>query len=760
MSREELAPEVEIQLSRDLGLLDVTMIGIGGMIGAGIFVLMGSASRVAGSAAIVGLALNGLVALITALSYAELGSAYPAAGSVYIWAREGLPPPAGFFGGWVSWIAATIACSLYAVGFGSFFVFALGPDVTGVLQGYPDWLLDLLVKVVAVVVILIFVSINYYGVETTGKTESVLTALKVAILAVFVLGGLVAIAGDPGILNRFAEDFLGQNFSNVFLAMGLTLIAFQGYEIIAQSGEEVKNPKRNIPRAIFVSIGVVVLLYVLIFFVSYSHLADAGPGDPELAMIRAADGLIPVGGSALMLAGGFLATTSALNATVYSSSRVSFAMGRDGTIPHKLGKVHPLRRTPSNAVLISGLVIGIMAATLPIEEIAASASVMFLLLFTLANASVISLRRKRPDMDRGFKVPLVPFVPLMGIILNLCLAAYVWFFPALEGDIGPGQIAWYVAMIWILVGLAIHYPTGGRREITEISPARRMEVLEVLSKGTAKIDRKKYRVMVPIKGPEDIPLVDFGASLARDREGELTILNVFEVPKATPLKSVGFGEVQNAIRDMGRLEKSARKKEIKVHALLKISHDVYEAIVGTIEEQDVNLIILGWTGGPPSHRRIFGTNIDYLVQKAPSDVIVFKARGIAERLKNILILAGHEWHASYAAELAATIAKRHEASVTVLGVVTDETKRDLDQKALERLVGICGQIGVKARKTLITSRDYVGSVVAESERHDLLVMGASAYWPLTKYVFGPIRDNIAARTRTPILMLRKVRDTK
>ncbi|MFQ6106515.1 MAG: amino acid permease [Thermoplasmata archaeon] len=759
MSGEEPTPEVEIRLSRDLGLLDVTMIGIGGMIGAGIFVLMGSASRVAGSAAIVGLALNGVVALITALSYAELGSAYPAAGSVYIWAREGLPPPAGFFSGWVSWIAATIACSLYAVGFGSFLVFALGPDVTGILQGYPAWSMDLLVKAIAVVVVLLFVFINYYGVETTGKTESLLTAMKVVILAIFVLGGFIAIFGEPGILNRFAQDFMGQNFSSVFLAMGLTLIAFQGYEIVAQSGEEVKNPKKNIPRAIFISIGVVVILYMLVFFVSYNHLADVGPGDPELAMIRAANGIIPVGGTALMLAGGFLATTSALNATVYSSSRVSFAMGRDGTIPHKFGKIHRLRRTPSNAVLMSGLVIGLMAATLPIEEIAASASVMYLLLFTLANASVITLRKKRPNLDRGFRVPFVPYVPLIGMILNVSLAAYVWFFPALGGGLGPGQIAWYVAVTWILVGLAIHYPTGGRREITEIKPAHRVEVLEVLSKGTAKIDKKKYRVMVPIKGPEDVPLVDFGASLARDRNGELTILSVFEVPKATPLKSVGFGQVSTLIKDMGRLEKSAIKKDVKVHALLKISHDVYEAIVRTIEDEDVNLIVLGWTGGPPSHRRIFGTNIDYLVQRAPSDVLVFKFRGMTERLESILLLAGHEWHASHAAELAVSIAKQFGATITVLGVAADETKRDLDRRAVERLQKVCQERGVAAERRLIVSRDYVRSVVDESRKHDLLVMGASAYWPLKKYVFGPIRDDIAARTETPILMLRKVKPT-
>jgi amino acid transporter/nucleotide-binding universal stress UspA family protein len=751
MNKEEATPEVEIQLSRDLGLLDVTMIGIGGMIGAGIFVLMGSASSVAGSAAIIALALNGLVALITALSYAELGSAFPAAGSVYIWAKEGLPPPAGFFSGWTSWIAATIACSLYAVGFGSFAVFAL--DEAGIIQNHPDWLL----KVIAILIVLTFVFINYFGVETTGKTESWLTAAKVGILAVFVLGGFIAILGDPARLDVFINDFVGQSASSVFLAMGLMLIAFQGFEIIAQSGEEVKNPKRNIPRAIFISIGVVVLLYVLTFFVFYKDLVNVGTDSPELAMIRAADGIIPMTGSYLMLAGGFLATTSALNATVYSSSRVSFAMGRDGMIPHKLGKIHRARRTPSNAVLTSGLIIGLMAVLLPIEEIAASASVMFLLLFTLANASVISLRKKRPDLDRGFKVPFVPIVPLIGIVLNVSLAAYIWFLNPLEGPLGPGKIAWYVALTWILLGLVVHYPTGGRREITEIKPARRVEVLEILSEGTAKIDKRKYRVMVPIKGPQDLPLVDMGASLASQKDGELTILNVFEVPKATPLKSVGFSKVSDSIKEMGRLEKAAKRKDIKVHALLKISHDVYDAILRTVENEDVNLIVLGWTGGPPSHIRVFGTNIDYLVQKAPSDVVVFKFKDMPEKLKSIVLLAGHEWHASHAAEMAISIAKRHGAKITVLGVVTDASKRRLDERAVDRLLAICREGGVEVEKKTLTSREYVRTVVEEAGKHDLLVMGASAYWPLKKYVLGPIRDDIAARTKTPILMLRKVK---
>jgi amino acid transporter len=261
------ASGVEVELKRDLGLFDITMIGIGAMIGAGIFVLLGSAAGVAGPAAILAIIFNGCVTAITALAYAELGSAFPEAGGGYIWAKEGLPPPSGFLSGWMSWVATITACSLYAVGFGSFIAFIFTPEVSGISLGIDKFILS---KVFAVVILLFFIFVNFWGAKTMGKTEGTITIAKIVVLGTFSLFGIIRMVQEPSLAGKFISDFMPFGFEGVILAMGLTFVAFEGYEIIAQSGEEVKNPKKNIPRAIFLSIGVVVIIYVLVFIVAFS----------------------------------------------------------------------------------------------------------------------------------------------------------------------------------------------------------------------------------------------------------------------------------------------------------------------------------------------------------------------------------------------------------------------------------------------------------------------------------------------------------
>ncbi|MFQ6060404.1 MAG: APC family permease, partial [Thermoplasmata archaeon] len=514
MARNE-ETRVEITLTRDLSLFDITMIGIGAMIGAGVFVLMGAAKAVASSAAIIALILNGFVTLITAMAYAELGSCFPEAGGGYLWAREGLPAPAGFLSGWMSWTAHMIACSLYAVGFGGFVSYLLIEQF-----GLANLDFFLLTKIIAILVVLFFTFINYWGVQTTGRTESIITTSKIVVLGAFVVLGFVAYAMNPSLGEKFIMQFFDRGAGTIFLAMALTFVAFEGYEIIAQSGEEVKNPKKNIPRAIFISIAVPVILYALVFYVAFPELGGAS----ETAMLKAGLNLLGYPGFVLMVVGGLLSTTSALNATIYSSSRVSFAMGRDKVIPTALGRVDEKRRTPATAVIVSGGFIALMSLTPAIEQIAAAADIMFLLLFTIANACVITLRKKRPDLDRGFRVPLVPFLPVVGILLNLALAAAIWFLFQAEGVLGHGQIAWYLALAWIVAGLAIHYPTGGRRAIAEIGVEKRKELMELISMEESKVDRKVYRVLVPLADLENEDLVRFGAIIARERGGELALM--------------------------------------------------------------------------------------------------------------------------------------------------------------------------------------------------------------------------------------------
>ncbi|MCA9923585.1 MAG: amino acid permease, partial [Anaerolineales bacterium] len=348
----------EITLSRTLGLVDITMIGVGAMIGAGIFVLTGIAAGEAGPALVLAFLLNGIVTTFTALSYAELGSAYPEAGGGYLWVKEGLGGTQGFLAGWMSWFAHAVACSLYGLGFGRFAVEILGLFAPGIHEHATVWTLVFMFVIVA-----LFAYINFRGASETGLVGNVVTIAKVIILGVFIAFGVAAMLQRPD-LNVFTESFLPHGISGVFVAMGLTFIAFEGYEIIAQSGEEVKDPKKNVPKAIFLSLIIVVIIYVLVAVVAigavvvpaaagnipvWDYLAEA----KEVAIVRAAEQIMGGWGGILILISGLASTMSALNATIYSSSRVSFAMGRDNNLPAIFGRIHAKMKTPYWAVTIS-----------------------------------------------------------------------------------------------------------------------------------------------------------------------------------------------------------------------------------------------------------------------------------------------------------------------------------------------------------------------------------------------------------------------
>jgi APA family basic amino acid/polyamine antiporter len=252
----------KVTLSRDLGLFTITMIGVGGMIGAGIFVLTGIAAGIAGPALVLVFFLNGLITVLTALSYAELGSAFPEAGGGYLWVKEGLGGVQGFLAGWMSWFAHAVAGSLYALGFGRFaaelWIMAGLPHF-----GWPEsQLIQSLTLGLMTLVIITFTFINYRGASETGTVGNIVTLTKIGILGLFVLFGLVAMLRTDAWHVRFTSEFMPHGFSGVLQAMGLTFIAFEGYEIIAQSGEEVKNPKRSIPRAIFSAILIAVVIYL------------------------------------------------------------------------------------------------------------------------------------------------------------------------------------------------------------------------------------------------------------------------------------------------------------------------------------------------------------------------------------------------------------------------------------------------------------------------------------------------------------------
>lgn len=735
-----------VTLSRNLNLFTITMIGIGGMIGAGIFVLTGIAAGVAGPALILAFALNGITTSFTAMSYAELGSAYPEAGGSYLWVKEGLGGAQGFLAGWMSWSAAASAGALYALGFGRF------SSEIWVISGLPTLGLSIeqMTLIFMTLIILLFTFINYLGASETGTIGNVVTLAKIVILGLFVFFGLVVMLQTDG-WRQISGDFLPNGAVAVFAAMGVTFVAFEGYEIIVQSGEEVINPKRNIPRAIFLAIGVAVTIYLLVSIVA---LGATVPPDgmkvyeylglqKEVAVVETARQTFPLGiGAIVLLISGLVSTMSALNATTYSSSRVSFAMGRDHNLPHLLSQVHPKRLTPHWAVIFSGGFMLLISWLLPIEDVAAAAGILFLLLFLQVNVVVMRLRLKLPDMERGFRVPLFPLIPILGIVLNALLAIYLFTF---------SPLAWYVAAGWIVVGLLAYYIYFSR--IEEIEKPKEILLEEVLVS-------RQYSVLIPVATSEQARILGkIGSVLARANEGEILALHVVRVPYQLTLGD-GRSQLKHGRPYLETVIEQAKTHDVPVHTMIRLGRQVADAVRKTAMENASDLILLGWPGYTNTAGRLYGSVIDPIVDDPPCDIALVRYRE-QRPIRSIFVPISGGPNSRRVVRTAVNMAKMGEEGPAVVNLmhivplgsgtrerirtnqIFDYALEGIDYPHIERNI-------VEGSNVLDTILDS-----AENCECDLIVIG-SANEPLFRNLLvGNVADQVANRAKVTVIVVKR-----
>jgi amino acid transporter/nucleotide-binding universal stress UspA family protein len=734
---------VKVALTRDLRLFDITMIGVGAMIGAGIFVLTGLAAGQAGPALLLAFFLNGLVALFTAASYAELGAAFPEAGGGYAWVREGLSTYFGFLSGWMSWFAQAIACSLYSLGFGSFAARLLTlADVS--ICNCPESTMALSLAVLAAA---LFTVINYRGAAETGRIGSFLTLSKVAILLVLIAFGAKALLNRPNWGAEFTP-FLPMGIVGVFTAMGLTAIAFEGYEVVTQSGEEAIDPQRNIPRAIFISIGVVVVVYLAVASVLLGAI-DAPNGVPtwrflgehaEQAVVEAADQLIPYG-KVLLLIGGLMSTLSALNATLYSSSRISFAMGRNRDLPDIFGYVHPRRHTPHWAVIFSGALVILMALLLPIQDVASAASIMFMLLFVMVNISVITLRR-RSDVERSFKVPLMPLLPLLGIGSQLFLSVHLF-------TLSP--MAWYTTLIWIGLGTAFYAIYAARApEMIEPVPIIHEEIVAVAG----------YSVLIPVAGPAQARMLgNLGSAVAKDKDGEVFALHVVRVPRQLNI-SDGRYFLKQGKPILEAVIEEAQRRDVPVHTMIRLGRTTPSAIVKTARERGTDLMILSWPGYTETPEAAFGSVIDLVAANPPCDLAVVRFRK-KEPLRRILVATAGGPHAELAIEIAISQARQYRAEageaseITLLHVVPEEADDVAISRAERMLDTMASHHDYPLSQKIVRADDVVRGIVQESEKHNLLLIGATGEGLFEQRLLGSIPQRVAREAATTVTMTKR-----
>ncbi|MBU4494801.1 MAG: amino acid permease [Acidobacteria bacterium] len=746
------------ELARDMGLMHVTMIGVGAMIGAGIFVLTGLAAGIAGPALLLVFLFNGLVTGLTAMAYAELGSCFPEAGGGYLWVKEALPQPSGFLSGWISWFAHAVACSLYAIAFGTFALDLMnmaGLDLAHWLPGIGGYHShEVAAKLLAVMIVLLFVYINYRGAKEAGQAETFVTIIKIVVIALFIVFGLVAIFSgktpEPW-QNQFG-GFFQKGPMGIIIAMGLTFIAFEGYEIIAQCGEEVKNPKRNIPRSIFLSLIIVVPIYLLVAFVALGAVTPEG-GMPswmylgqkgEMAMIEAAEHFM-MGklGRIIFLVGGLFSTMSALNATIYSSSRVSFAMGRDHNLPGLFAKIHPKKRTPHLAVFFSGVLIIFMAALFPIEDIASATDAMFLLLFIFVNLAVINLRKNRPDLDRGFKVPLFPYIPIIATILNLGLAVFLFFYRPLGV---------YISVGYILLGIVIFYGYSRKREFkAKAVPVIHTEQPVFLPTPC------HFHVLVPIANEASVEsLMRMAVRIARSKNADITVLNVIRVPAQLP-PSEGRKFLGGARALLEKAIAVAETESIPVYSVVKVTHNVPKAIIETCQERKIDLMILGWEGKISAHNRVFGTILDEIILNTTTDIaMICKPPAEAFAIDRILIPVSTIRYAVLSFQMAEALTSGSAIPITLLHITSTDNSAEIHQKFEEELRKREKELNTERYEIIIKKADSVAdAVMNETREKDLIIMGTPEEGLVRRALFGDFPAMVAKNLNIPLILTKK-----
>ncbi len=738
----------EVTFSRDLGLFDATMIGVGAMIGAGIFVLTGIASGVAGPGALLAFILNGFVTLLTALSYAELASTYPESGGGYSYIRKAFPGAVGFVSGWMLWFCYVIACSLYALGFGSYFwefIHSYFPLLSAAVFGLlgEEIPLTLVTLFIGVAVI----AINMRGTALTGKVENLLTVAKMVILAIFIFYGLKQILNIPTPAVSSFRPFLPNGFSGVVLAMGLTFIAFEGYDLIATVAEEIKQPKKTIPRATLISLSVTVVFYLLIVVVCIGAIQpETGTSweflgrYQETAFVKAAENFMPSFGVVLIIVGGLLSTLSALNATVLASSRVAFSMGRDKMLPVALGAIHETRRTPHIAVGVTGVLLLIMAMLFPIHIIGSAASVMFLLTFSLVNLSLISLRRQFPEVKAGFRVPFYPVTPIVAIVLNLVLAVYQYKFD---------PFSWYIAVAWLLVGIFIYFV-----HFEKVTAPEMPQVLEVgLPKETPEYD---YRILIPLHNPDHvIPLMKLAVPIAKAHNGEIIALGVIDVPQSLPIHE-GMRFVHHKTPLLKQALQYGKTAQVPTRSALRIAHRVYDGILRTAEAEKASLILMGWKGHTTRRDRIIGEVTDKVVNHAPCDLITVKLEGDLS-LERILIPTAGGFHAALAAQFAAIYQEEYGTQVTSCYVVPRGATQEVRESAydwIEKTVQET-ELDSNVRRTLIESEKVASGLARAGGNYDLIILGVSEEGLFSSVIFGELPEKVARYARVPVMMVKR-----
>ncbi|MEF8882578.1 MAG: amino acid permease [Halapricum sp.] len=734
--------ESDTELAKDLGLVSALTIGIGTMIGAGIFVLPGVAAQEAGPIVVISFVIGGVIAMVNALSISEIGTAMPKAGGGYYYVNRSLGPVFGSIAGMGDWMGLAFASAFYSIGFGQYLT-TLAP-LPGVL-----FLND--IQIGALIAGTVFVVVNYIGAKETGNVQTIIVTILLAILTVLAAVGIFSF--DWGTL--VSEGGVApMGYGELLPGTALVFVSFLGYAKIATVGEELKNPGKNLPRAIIGSVAIVTVIYAILVglmvgIVPWPELSQEAPV-AQVAETVFPESVLGVGGVAAaaataMTLGALLATASSANASILASARINFAMGRDRIVTDWLNEIHPDYATPYRSIVLTGGMIIVFIAALgqDIETLAKAASVLHLVVYALMNVALIVFREFDPDYEPQFRVPLYPITPAVGAVLSLGLVA---FMDPKEILISGGFVVF--ALVWYFVYARTYTPREGvlskhvRSEESDVPDSVVSAANAVAPNGS-----EGPTIMVALANPQtEKSLMQLGCAMASARDGRLLATHVVTVPDQTTLARAREEHVERASAQLlEQAREDAGGYDVPVETLSILSHRGFTELFDAAREHDVDTLVMGH-GKHLAEGRAERT-IDELAHDLPCDVLVLD--GDRFEADQVLVPTAGGPSSELSAAIAAALRDQADAAVTLLHVADDESEgRAFLQEWAETH-------DLDDARTVVETGAFGDVLERHARDATLIVVGATEEGLLSRLIGGSLVFETLEEIDVPVLLAEK-----
>ncbi|WP_020668266.1 amino acid permease [Amycolatopsis nigrescens] len=449
-----------VGLKRVMGTWQLTALSLGGLVGAGVFSLSGVvANQLAGPGVIISFVLAVLASAAAALCYAEFTSLIPKAGSAYTYAYAVLGELVGWLIGWDLLLEYTAIVAVVAIGVSGYFSYLvqqLGFDLPSWMLGAPGTGAGHKIDLFAVLMCLLLAWVLNRGAKSSARVETALVVMKIVLVLVVVVAGAFHIKGGN------YSPFLPFGLGGAVTGAATAFFAVYGYDAMSAAAEETADARKAMPKAILLSLGIATVIYVLVCVVllgmqNYRDIDTQSPFSSALAAV----GLPSL--AIVVAVGAVLGITTSMFANMLAVTRVWFAMSRDGLLPKWFAKTHPVRKVPSRVTWIVGVVSAVIAGLLPIREAAELTNIGILAAFMVVSIAVVVLRRRQPDLPRGFRCPWIPLVPAVGVAFS------VWLVSQLD------WVTWSRFGLWLVLGLVVYAAYGYRRSaMNDIGQAQRV----------------------------------------------------------------------------------------------------------------------------------------------------------------------------------------------------------------------------------------------------------------------------------------------